>query len=227
MASIKELYSNDKIILKSKEIPLKHQPEFDILDFHCYGYNERITMEDLKGKNRLFLRLQREACGRNVFCKNINVAFNIKCYWICKKKLYIYAKWSKITDLSKKSSANISAKYCRCGIDKKLNYFEGPILLFVFNLVKNKQIIIRAGPDHERKIYNYANIIKNFMYKNEIEPIVPLEYFEHVKVDATPFCIHCGLFQKIQNSMCWCNLCNFLRFAGVFTRNIEKLYHRN
>lgn len=229
MAHIKELFSNDKIFLESKKIPYKHQPEFDLLDSHCYGFNQRINMENLDQKNNLFRQLQRQARGQSVFCKNIKVAFNIKCDWISRKTAcYMYTKWTKITDLSKNKHQPISLQNIAAAASiKKLIYFESHILFAVFNMVKNKQIFIRAGPDHERKVYNFANIIKNFMYKIEYEPIVSLEYFDHVTLNPAPFCIHCGLFKKIEISMCWCNLCNFLRFACVFTINIEKPYHAN
>lgn len=38
---------------------------------------------------------------------------------------------------------------------KKLNSFKSCELLFVSNTLKNKQLFIRAGPNHERKLYSF------------------------------------------------------------------------
>lgn len=229
MAIYKELYLNDKKCWESKRIPLNHQPEFDILDNQCYGYNQRIWIENLNTKNRLFVQLQRQekSSRRNVICRNVQVSFSSRNDWVYPNRLATIAKWSVIEDLSKNTYQPISLQHIAAATSiKKLNSLESCELLHVFNIVKNKQIFIRAGPNHERKIYNFANIVKHFIYKKiEFEPIAPLEYFEHVIMNPVPFCIHCGIFGKIEKSTCWCNLCNFLRFVGVFTTNIEKSYH--
>lgn len=227
-ASIQELYSNDVKFLKSKKIPLNHRPEFDILDVHCYGYNQRITMEHLNEKDRLFIQLQRLANCKNVICRSIEVSFATKVDWICcKKRSYTFAQLAVFEDLSKKKTyqplclQNIAA----APSIKILNSLQSHQLLAVFKMVKNKGIFIRAGLNHERKLYSFVNIVKHFMYKKEIEPLASIEYFVNVVVNPSPFCIQCGLFQKIEKSMCWCKVCTFLRIVGVFTSNIEKPYH--
>lgn len=67
-------------------------------------------------------------------------------------------------------------------------------------IVKDKQIFVRAGPYHERKLYNFCNIVKNFIYKKDFVPLAPLEYFENVTLNPAPFCIHCGIFKKIEKA---------------------------
>lgn len=101
---------------------------------------------------------------------------------------------------------------------------QSDLLLSIFNSVKKKEIFIRCGPNHERMIYSFANIIKHFIYqKNEFEPFASAKYFENIAMNPIPSCIHCGLFEKIQKSMCWCALCNFLRFAWIQMRlNIKQ-----
>lgn len=138
----------------------------------------------------------------------------------------MYAKWAVIDDLSVKKHepfklCNIAAART-INLLKNIEYHE---LLRIFNSVKNKLIYIRAGQNNERKLYSFSNIVKNFMYKKKIDPLVTLEYFDNVIVNPTPFCIHCGLFKKIEESLCCCKLCNFLRFACVFTAKIERPYH--
>lgn len=240
MASLKKLYLIDKKkYLKSKEDPFDHfyQPEFDILDTYCYGINRRIMIEDLVEKNRLFVHLQRQTNSYSnkkfVICKHVNISFNTRSTWIyCNSQVdpdmhdHAYEKWAVIKDLSQKTYQPMSLQNIAAAKSIKiLNNFETCQLFSVFNVVKNKEIFVRAGPNHKRTIYNFANIVKHFIYKKEYEPIVPLEYFEHVKMNPAPFCFNCGLFQKIEMSKCWCNLCEFLRYAGVFTTNIEKPYH--
>lgn len=136
-----------------------------------------------------------------------------------KKLNHVYASWPVIKNLSENKYEPISLQNIAAAASiNKLTTLESCDLLFVFNIVKYKQILVRAGPNHERKIYNFSNIVKHFIYKKDFAPLASLEYFEHVIINPAPFCIHCGIFEKIEKSMCWCSLCNFLRFAGVFTR---------
>lgn len=154
--------------------------------------------------------------------ERVELLFNTIADWVYRNKLnHVYASWPVIKDLSKNnyyepiSLQNIAA----AGSINKLSTLESYELLNVFNIVKDKQIFVRAGPYHERKLNNFCNIVKNFIYKKDFVPLAPLEYFENVTLNPAPFCIHCGIFKKIEKSMCWCLLCNFLRFAGLFTMN--------
>lgn len=111
MASINEMYLSDKKYLGTKNIPFNHQPEFDILDIQCYGYNQRIMMENLQEKNRLFVQLlrQEKSLRKNVTCKNVEVSLSTISDWVYLNKLnHIYAKWSVIEDLSLKTYQPIS-----------------------------------------------------------------------------------------------------------------------
>lgn len=232
MDNIEKLYLLDKKQLESKEIyESYHRPEFDILDC-CYGYNQRLLMENLKEKNRLFVYLQRwiQSKRKEMICKIIDVSFNITSDWIdCTKPDHLYAKLCTIEDLSVHQRVPMSLLDITAAAAVQMfkhASVQSDLLLSIFNSVKKKEIFIRCGPNHERMIYSFANIIKHFIYqKNEFEPFAPAKYFENIAMNPIPFCIHCGLFEKIQKSMCWCPLCNFLRFACVFTKKIEHPYH--
>lgn len=208
-----------------------HQAEFDILDRFCYGRNQRILTGCPKEKQRLFTYLQRLVClrgGNDIVCSHIDMSFNINsCGWIStKEKNFLYAKQSVINNLTENIYQPMSLQsFAAAASVKNLNKYNSCELLFVFNVMKRKEIIIRAGPEHERKLYNFAGIIKHFLYRNVFEPIATLQYFQHVTMKPSVFCIHCGMYEKIEKSMCLCSLCNFLRINGVFTSKIEKSYH--
>lgn len=223
---IKTLFLIDKKKLETKTTDFYHQLEFDVLDTNCYGLNQRITLQNDREKYVLFLQLQRQ--NREVICRNIGLSCSIKSDWVrCNKEpQYIYAKWPEIKILSNQIYQPLTLlNIVAAATIKIINDFDSSELLFVFNIVKNKVIFIRAGPNHERKLYNFANIVKHFMYKKEIEPILPIEYFVNVIINPVSFCICCGIFQKIEQSLCFCKLCKFLRYAYGFTSNIEKPYH--
>lgn len=231
MENIKEMYLFDKQETESnkKKIYIDyHRPEFDILD-NCYNYNQRLLMEDLPEKNRLYLNLQRQinSIRKNVVCAHIGISFTTIIDWIdCRASDRPFAKLCAIENVSVHRYEPLSLQNIAAAASVKiLNNVKSCDLFAIFNVLKGKNILIRCGPDHERMIYNFDNIIKNFIYKNKFNSLVPAKYFENVAMDPIPFCIHCGIFKKIQNSMCWCGLCNFLRFACVFTKKIERFCH--
>lgn len=218
--------SGQKKLFRGKTKHFRHLPEFDILDVQCYGLNQRITMENSQDKNRMFIHLQHLSRANSVICDRVNLLFNTITDWVyCNRVNHVYG-WTLLRDLSK----NIYEPYrlqniaAAAGINKllTLKYCE---LMIVFNIVKEENILIRAGPNHERKVYNFANVVKHFIYKKKFEPLATLEYFHHIQMNPVPFCIHCGIFKKIEKSLCACALCHFLRYAGVFTSKIERPYH--
>lgn len=226
---IRKMYWEDKKY-EQPIVSYNHQTKLDVLDRICYGRNQRILMENTMEKQRIFRQLKRLVCsrGNNFVCRKIDISFNINCGgWInTKKRNFLYSMQPVITNLSENIYQPIALQnIAAAGSVKNLNCYGSRELLFVFNIVKRKEIIIRAGPDHERKLYNFAAIIKHFLYRKEFEPIATKQYFEDVTMNPSVFCIHCGIFKKIEKSMCWCSLCNFLRNVGVFTTKIEKPYH--
>lgn len=169
MESIKKMYLSDKKELESKEIYNNyHRDEFDILD-RCYGYNQRLLMENLSEKYRLYMNLQRQT--KPVICANINVSFNTIVDWIdCRKPDHLFATLCAIENLSVHQRVPMSLLNIAAAASVKMfnnDSVESDLLLAIFNVVKEKEISIRCGVDHERMIYNFANIIKNFIYKKK------------------------------------------------------------
>lgn len=226
---IKDLYLSNKKTCKRRGNTIHHKVGLDVLDLVSYGYNQRMVMETLSEKKRYFTHFQRylNSEEKSILCKYVKISFSIKSGWIdVKKPNHAYAEWSAINDLSNNTYSPFSLhNIAAAKAIKTLHCLDTCELLNIFNTVKSKVIFVRAGPNHERTLYNFSSIVRQFMFKKAFEPLAPKIFFEHVVMNPVPFCLDCGFFRKIEKSMCVCGLCNFLRYALVFTLKVEKPYH--
>lgn len=108
---------------------------------------------------------------------------------------------------------------------RMLKYYKPKILIGIYNATKKQDLYIRVGALMARKNYRFANIVKHHIYKQAFEPLVGLQYFKNLELSPKPFCVKCGLTQKMDEFHCWCLVCDLTRGAIVFTPIAEKPFH--
>lgn len=225
---VEEMYVIDKKKLKKRRNFVNHQPEDDRLDiYYCRNLDPFMhkVSRQIKWLNNLarqVLRLQNDRA-----CYALHISFNISenfdCIWREETLRSI------ITDLSKNVYQPFSLQHISAAAAiPELKKCEPHILLGVYTAVKNKGFAIRAGKIHQRKMFEFSTILKNYMYKHAHESLVDIAYFENLeKTASTAICFKCGLINYIKKNVCRCHMCDIMRFALVDTPIIEKSFHTN
>lgn len=245
--SVHELYKYDKRKLSWLAYSTLHCMKDDRLDDEdCYYQNVKANSHTTDERISLFKPLHRRLQWNrytDMICCITQVSLNIPLIksssdlppqrsfgWISSGDV-LYPR-CVIKDLAKAIHQPFSLQHIAAAqsISKLKNYanYAPEILLHVYNVTKtNQTLYVRAGEDTKRKVYMYANVVKNFIYKEMFKPLVAQQYFDNLELRPKPCCMKCGLIRKIEISECFCMLCNFLRYAMVYTPKFEKSFHTN
>lgn len=97
----------------------------------------------------------------------------------------------------------------------------------IFNIVKDKALYVRVGPEHSRKQFKFKTIIKHLLYLKIKEPLVTEDLYMMFYQNPTPICRQCGFCVEIEKleSFSRCNFCALLKWAVAPTPMVEKPYH--
>lgn len=227
--------SKKKLLWRAKKHIAK--PEDDLLDVY-YRYNimsgsfKKDIIWWFNSLQRLWQENNRNpiTCARG-FCE-ISLTMPISFGWISRGHSLFPKAIVKDSNQANRQPMKLQHIAAASSVHA-LKKYDSNILLGIYRATKSKQICIRAGKDENRKTlgktYDFARMVKNYIYRQRCERLVSLEYFENIEKRPVPFCIKCGLFKKIMDCRYHmdCTLCAFLKLGAAYTPSVEKPYHFN
>lgn len=83
---------------------------------------------------------------------------------------------------------------------EQITFTKLPVRLSLHNAIKSRELYIRAGLEHERKIYSSGDIVKNHLYQRICRQLCASKYFANVCLNPTPFGPNCGVYKKIEEN---------------------------
>lgn len=196
---------------------------------HFYSINlQPNTLTDRENVdifNDILFQIQETGCS-GIICGAVELSFtSTKCDQHITKVESIFPQ-SVVKDLAKATFNPLSLKHIAAAqAISALKHCKPNILIGVYNATKNQDLYIRVGDVNTRKNYKFANIVKQHIYKQTYEPLVTLQYFKNLELNPAPFCVHCGIIQKIDDVFCCCMLCDLFRGILLFTPIVEKPFH--
>lgn len=207
-----------------------HSEEDDDTDESTYEMN--LSVNYLRGHRIANSNMyHRWIVGREILnrCESDSISVGIPpTYgWITRKETRLYAR-AVVKCLSEEKYQPFSLKHLAAAASiEKLHSVPLEGLIGIYNTFKNQIIQIRSGVEYGRKIYNFNAVVKNYIYKILNCQLVADMYFEKVSIQPKAFCIKCGLFQRIDSSVCDCHFSYFLHHVIMSTAAIENYNAHN